>query len=345
VKLTAAAIAGVLALLLVILAFAAPLPAAFAPLFAGSDWGGVFGLNEFIHMITGGRFRAIVGFTLAQAAGSTCIAVLLGIPGAFLIARRKFPGKRFFSALSAVPLCVPPLLIALGFTGFYGMQGIFNRFLMNIFSLEKPPITFLYSFWGIIIAHGFYDFPVIMRITGELWARQSREEIDAARILGAGKFRIFRTITLFHLAPAIGAGAVLVFLYCFFSFVIVLMFGSVGVSTIEVEIYQAARTDMNYPLAAALGITETMIALTAVTLYGRLESRAYRTSSNTTGYSPLPQKPLLSAPSSFLFSPSSFLSSLCSLLPALCYLLLILLFFLAPLFSIVWNSFTASGTG
>ncbi|MDR1747580.1 MAG: hypothetical protein LBR47_00795, partial [Spirochaetaceae bacterium] len=92
----AAAVSGAAALVLVIFSFAAPLPAAFAPLFTGG--GGWF--EEFIRLISGGRFRAVVGFTIAQAAGSTCIALLLGIPGAFLVARRNFPGKRLFSALS-----------------------------------------------------------------------------------------------------------------------------------------------------------------------------------------------------------------------------------------------------
>ncbi|MEW6550465.1 MAG: iron ABC transporter permease, partial [Spirochaetota bacterium] len=54
-------------------------------------------------------------FTLAQAGLSTLSALALGLPGAYLVARFSFPGRKFFLSLAAVPFCLPPLLVVLAF--------------------------------------------------------------------------------------------------------------------------------------------------------------------------------------------------------------------------------------
>ncbi|HPX27477.1 MAG TPA: ABC transporter permease subunit, partial [Treponemataceae bacterium] len=185
-------------------------------------------------------FRAL-SFTVWQAFLSMLIALGIGLCASYYAAKKKSLFARFLSSLSAVPLCVPPLLVALGFVLFYGMNGTANRFLVSVFSLKESPLSFLYSFTGIIIAHGFYNFPLVMRTCADVWESLPEEEEQAAALLGASKWRVFRTITLYQLSSSIASSCILVFLYCFFSFIIVLLFGSVGGTTIEVEVYRAAR--------------------------------------------------------------------------------------------------------
>ncbi|AEE17104.1 ABC transporter permease [Treponema brennaborense] len=250
------------------LAFLLPLGASFSPLWAADGEVGAASL------FASARIWKAAAFTLKQALCSMLLALGVGVSAAFFTARRDFPGRRVLLSLSAVPLCVPPLLVALGFVLFYGMQGVCNRFLMQTFGLQNPPVTFLYSFWGIVIAHGFYNFPLVMKTCSDAWERLPSAERDAAALLGAGKFRVFRTITLVQLLPAIASSGMIVFLYCFFSFVIVLLFGGVGTSTLEVEIYQAARAQLDFKSAAALSVVETGIAFTVVFAYGFLERRS-----------------------------------------------------------------------
>ncbi len=312
----AAAVLCCAAFVTVVASFLVPLPVAFAPLFTGKDTGALLR-----SVFTSPRLWQAFRFTVMQAGVSTLIALALGIPAAVFVARRTFFGRRFLAALSAVPLCVSPLLIALGFVLFYGMQGTLNRILMVLFSLDSPPVTFLYSFWGIVVAHGFYDFPVVMRMTADLWERIPPEEADAARLLGAGEFRVFRTVTLFQLAPAIAASCTLVFLYCFFSFVIVLLFGSIGGTTIEVEIYQAARLSLNFPYASALAIVETVCALGIVSLYAFLEKRSVHSAGLKRT------------------EPRTALRNAKEKSAAAAFLVCILLFFIGPLAAIGWNAF------
>jgi thiamine transport system permease protein len=247
---------------------AAPLGAAFLPLFrspgAFANLGAALGDT---------RFLSSFGFGLGQAFASSILALLIGLPGAFLLARRRFPGKRFLSALSAVPFCVPPLIVAIGFVLYYGRQGYVNRVLMALFGLEAPPLDFLYSFKGIVLAHAFYNFPLIMRLVGDAWASASKAQEEAAELLGASRLRVFFTISLPSIVPAIGSALSLVFLLCFYSFVLVLLFGGPGVGTPEVELYRAARFDFNKGLAAAFALVESAVAFAVLALYARLERR------------------------------------------------------------------------
>lgn len=274
------AILSVIVLVLLILAFIIPFVSAVSPAFSKKtistvEQTGDVAKNEFstIRKIASSMF-----YTLKIALSSTFIAFIIGLPAAFFLAKRNFHGRKLLSLVSAIPLCTPPLLIALGFVMFFGMNGNLNRFLISVFHLSKPPLTFLYSFWGIAIAQGFYNFPIIMQTCANVWEKLPQDESDAACILGASKFRIFRTITLRQLVPSIASGATLVFLYCFFSFVIVMMFGSIGGSTLEIEIYQAARSSFNFTEAAQLSLVETFTALSTVFIWSVIEKHCSRSS-------------------------------------------------------------------
>jgi thiamine transport system permease protein len=244
----------------IVLAFVLPLGAAVSPLFSGTR-NALFSPSHI--------FR-ITRYTFRVALGSTLIAASAGIPAAAFTANRSFPGRKLFLSLSAVPLSIPPLIIALGFVSIFGMNGLLNAAAVRIFNLNKAPFTFLYSYAGVIIAQGFYNFPLVMAVVSEAWERIPSDEQDAARMLGAGKARIFFTVTIHKLAPAAGAACIPVFLYCFFSFMIVLLFGTVGGTTLEVEIYQAARTTLDFRTASLLALIETACAIAAVFAYSRV---------------------------------------------------------------------------
>ena len=140
---------------------------------------------------------------------------------------------------------MPPLIVALGYVSFFGMNGTANSILRGLGFNTGDNKTFLYSTAGIIIAQGFYNFPLITKIMNDAWTRLPKEQENAARLLGTGEKRLFFTITLPQLSGAIAAACIPVFLFCFFSFMIVLLFSPLGKSTIEVEIYHSIRTTLN----------------------------------------------------------------------------------------------------
>ena len=173
------------------------------------------------------RLLRIASFTINQALCSTALALLIALPAAFFCARRQFAGRRFLLSLSAVPFCMPALIIALGYVTFLGLNGGLNRTLILLFGFKEAPVKLLYSFAGLIIAQGFYNFPLIMKNVSDAWERLPANQAESARLLGAGEFRIFWTITIFQLLPSIASSSMLVFIYCFLSFILVLLFGGI----------------------------------------------------------------------------------------------------------------------
>lgn len=280
-------------------------------------------------------------YTIKIAAVSTVIALVFGTAVAFFTANRSFFGRRFLLVFSAVPLSVPPLLIALGFVLAFGTGGTLNRLILVLTGTAgtgaKPPLGFLYSFWGIVIVQGFYNFPLVMRLCTDVWQRLPCDEADAARLLGASEWKVFRTVTLYQLAPTIASSAMLVFLYCFFSFIIVLLFGSAGGTTLEVAVYRSLRASLDFKQGAFFALAETLIALCFVLLYARFEFSGRR-SAGITGKREKLQGRKLQNPKEGLFFAAVFIP--------------VILFFFVPLFSVLANafiykkslSFTAFGT-
>lgn len=267
----------------------------------------------------------VAGRTLTLALLSTLLSLAVGIPLSFFVATRTFPGRKFLLSLSAIPLCLPPLLVALGYVMFWGMQGVMNRLVMSLAGDSIATSSFLYSPLGIVLAQGFYNFPLVMKTCADAWSQLPSNQHDAALLLGASPWRVFRTITLVQLLPAIATSAMVVFLYCFFSFVIVLVFGGVGTTVLEVEIYQAARSSLNFPLVAALALVETILALAVVALYGLVEGRGHENRGLAWDSAGLGRKKVKSWKEVLLLG---------------LLLALVLLFFLLPLVQLVLSAFS-----
>lgn len=209
-------------------------------------------------------------YTLYTAIFSTLIACVIGVSAAFFTARRSFAGRRLLLAAGIVPLCVPPLIIALGYVSFFGVNGIASSWIKGLAAAggrQFGGLTFLYTTVGVVIAQGFYNFPLVTRIVNDAWERLPRENENAARLLGAGEARVFFTVTLPRLTGAIGAACIPVFLFCFFSFMIVLLFSPPGTTTLEVELYHSVRTTLDMGAGAKIAVAETFCALWVVFLY------------------------------------------------------------------------------
>jgi len=93
-------------------------------------------------------------------------------------------------------------------------------------------------------------------------------------VLGAGRWRTFRQITLPILLPAIIAASLLVFLFCFTSFGLILVLGGPQLATVEVEIYYQAVSLFHLPLAAALAIAQMAFTFGIMAVYTRIQARA-----------------------------------------------------------------------
>lgn len=209
-------------------------------------------------------------FTMLQALASTALALVIGMPGAWLAAKYRFPFRNALLALAAVPFCMPPMLVVLAFVLYFGRQGWFTTLLSLVMGGDRSYRGSLYSFGGLVMVHAFYNFPIVVQQVGALWARIPQGAKEAARTLGAKRWQAFLTGTLPWLAPGMFQAAGLIFLYCFFSFTTVLVFGGTSGSTLEVEIFRSLRYAGRPMQALVFAILETGGALSAIAIISRL---------------------------------------------------------------------------
>jgi thiamine transport system permease protein len=206
--------------------------------------------------------RPVLFFTIRQAGLSTLVALALGLPGAWLLGTGRFRGAALIRALTGIPFAMPPILVVLAFVLFFGNSGWINRFFMAHTGAEEGPLRLLYRPAAIILAHGFYNFPLVVRLVGDGIGQAKNTYGSAAASLGAPGLKTALTILLPLSAPSAAAASLLTFLYSFTSFSVVLVLGGgPKATTLAVEIYRYARISLDYHRAGLLALTETLIAL------------------------------------------------------------------------------------
>jgi thiamine transport system permease protein len=124
---------------------------------------------------------------------------------------------------------------------------------------EGAPI--LYRMSALVLAHAFYNFPLVIRFVGDGLAHVRQAYAPAAATLGASPLTTARTVFLPAIAPALMRSALLTFLYSFTSFSIALVLGGgPKATTLAVEIYRYSRILLSFREASVFALTETVIA-------------------------------------------------------------------------------------
>lgn len=210
------------------------------------------------------RTWRVIRQTLLQAAGGTAISVVLGIPGAYLLYRRRWPGRQLVRAIVTIPFVLPSVVVGVAFRALLASSG---------------PLGFLgldSSYWAIVAALVFFNYSVVVRTVGSMWARLDPRTAEAAAVLGAPPWRVFRDVTLPALGPAIASAAALVFLYSAGAYGVVLILGGLGRGTVETEIYLLTTQFLDLRGAAVLSIVQLVIVVAALVIAGRARAASER---------------------------------------------------------------------
>jgi thiamine transport system permease protein len=229
--------------------------------------------------LTAGNLRLAADvflFTFYQAALSTALTLLLGLPSAYLFSRYDFRGKSLLRALTAVPFMLPTVVVASGFSALLGPRGLIQTLFPPFDAAQGGLSTFHFTgtLTAILIAHIFYNTTIIIRVVGTALTSLDPRLEAAARSLGADSFHVWWNVILPILRPAIFASSLLVFLFDFTSFGVILLLGGPQFATLEVEIYLRVLRLPNLPLAALLAILQLICTLAISLIYTRAAARA-----------------------------------------------------------------------
>lgn len=225
---------------------------------------GTLDLSGFADVFSRPRTWRIVGLTLAQASIGTVLSVLLGVPGAYVLHRCRFPGVGVLRAFVTVPFVLPTVVVGVAF-----------RALLR----DNGPLGFLHldgTFTAIVAALVFFNYAVVVRTVGGLWQRLDPRPEQAARSLGASPARAFWSVTLPALTPAITSAASLVFLFCATAFGTVLVLGGMQYGTVETEIWIQTTQFLDLRAAAVLSVVQVVVVVAALAVAGRARARRER---------------------------------------------------------------------
>ena len=214
----------------------------------------------------GAQTISAVWFTIWQAALSTLICLVLGIPGAYVLYRRNFRGRNFLRVLITVPLVLPTIVVAIAFVSFRKLHEMYSAIGMDWVAGNS-------SYW-IIVAHVFINYSLTVRSIGGVWATLDPELEEAAELAGAGRLRTLMSITLPQLRQAVVSAAALTFLFCATSFGIILVLGGGLVHSLETEIASAALDYLDLGKAALLALFQTGLTIAALAMSTRIGRRA-----------------------------------------------------------------------
>lgn len=177
---------------------------------------------------------------------TTILSICLGVPAAYALVRGQFPGRRMLAMFLLSPIMLPSVVLALAFYIYF----------VRI-SLSQGEIR-------LVLSHCIATLPFII-VTAAAGIQTVDANIErAARIMGASRVYVFRTVTLPLVTPSIVAGALFAFLISFDEIIISIFVARAGDETLPIKMYSSLIFEVSPVLAAISTMLTVMSALICI---------------------------------------------------------------------------------
>jgi len=190
---------------------------------------------------------------------ATALSVLLGVPLAWVLARRAFRGRSVLRAMVVLPIVLPPVVAGVGLLAALGRQGVVGGWLDRTLGIQ---LTFSTS--GAIIAATFVSMPLVV-LAAEAGFRGLDPRFEqAAGVLGASPAYTLRRVVLPMIAPQLAAGAVLAWARALGEFGATITFaGNLQgrTQTVPLAVFQQLQTDRDGAVALSLVLVVISVAV------------------------------------------------------------------------------------
>ncbi len=219
---------------------------------------------NFARFFTAASYQRALWNSVYSSLAATLLATALALPMAYAVARVELPLRGLLCAMSVVPLISPPFIGAYAWIILLGKNGTITQFVQQTTGWTLPAI---YGPRGVILALALSYFPyVFLIVQGALAAGDPHIE-EAARMAGASRSRIIRTITLPLALPAIAASMLIVFIKAIGDFGVPSILGG-EFQVLPTLIYYQIHGFFNLNAASAIAAVNVLLTLLAMLLLG-----------------------------------------------------------------------------
>jgi iron(III) transport system permease protein len=221
------------------------------------------------------RIPELLVNTVSLAGTVAVLALVLGVPAAWLIARFDFPGRRFWEIALVLPLAMPTYVLAYVYNYLLGYGGPVEH-LWQVLAGPDARIFSPQSLWGATLVMALDTFPFVYLLTRSALLSLNVSFEEVARTCGSSRFRTTLRVTLPLLRPSVVAGIALVILYT------VSDFGAVSLlryQTLTYAVFQQMTGRSDNQAASILSLLLVILALLflATERWFRHKSRFYQT--------------------------------------------------------------------
>ncbi|HUF89928.1 MAG TPA: ABC transporter permease [Gemmatimonadota bacterium] len=210
-------------------------------------------------MLLAPQVTRAAALSLVAATAAVALGTALAFPLAWVLARTRFPGRRWLRGLVLVPMVLPPVVAGVGLLAAFGRRGLLGG------ALEAAGVTIPFTTAAVVLAATFVSAPFLVVTLEAGLAGLDRRLEDAAATLGASPARILATVVLPGLKPSLAAGVALAWTRALGEFGATITFaGNLRgrTQTMPLAVYEILQTDAG--AAILLSVVLLLVSLLAV---------------------------------------------------------------------------------
>lgn len=230
---------------------------------------------NYLHAIGDPYYRSVLLTTLAVATGSTLLALTLGFPAAYWLARMESRWKSLATIVVLFPLLVGNVVRAAGWLALLGNGGAINAALLGL-GLITTPLPLIYNAGAVVAGIVAVVLPYMVLTLSAVIESIPRQVEEAAANLGAPSFTVFRRVVLPLALPGVAAGCVLVFVLCMNTYATAVLLGGPRFKMMAPAVYDQFVRGNNWPFGAALAFILLSITLVLTIIGSAALGRRYR---------------------------------------------------------------------
>ncbi len=231
-----------------------------------------FSLENYVRFFSRSNYLLAAGRSVLLGVIVAAVTLVVAYPMAFVIAKTEHPGR--ITALLILVLAAMQLDMVIRLYGMMvilGDNGLINQMLLALgLTSEDAPVQLMYNFFGVVLGLVQFAMPfMILTLVGVIRGINPSLE-EAARSLGASRWRAFLRVTLPMSMPGILSGSLLVFALSISSYIVPALMGGFRVGVLPIHIFQQVAESARFQFGATIAVILFLLSAAAVATYLRV---------------------------------------------------------------------------